>query len=526
MAENSELVVLPDAAAPMRRLEQVSYCVLVLAYLLPVWCYRYIPTQDGPSHLANAVILRDYGKPETRHHEFFELSYQPFPNWTSHQALAVLSYVMPPALAEKIFVTGYVVGFAVACRFFLASWPGAALLAPLCLLFVFNRCFFMGFYNYCLSVALGFLILGICMRLPERLSVGMLVALTGLFVLTYFTHLVGYAEAALGAVIVVLFLPGRRRWRLLCLAAALLPSAVLVVNYLVSTGVDTGAIAASAGRRMEGSIASSAGFVRFWSGLKNLNGDIFNPYDAWSVPVGSWWLWTVAILLLVELCSRPWRTPATAATNAAQAARLPMIIFGVVMLLLYLSVQDDFGRHGSFMKPRLALWLPLVALALLKPPTCRWLRVPAVVACYALAEVHLVSTCSHFSAANQRLREYAAGIDSMGRNRVLYVVQNLAQPPGKADYLLHASGRYCLDSGCTSLDNYEATSHYFPVRFLPGVQRGRGTMNEFNVYPGRAAVDRILMWDCSARSGPPDGYRQVFRSGCLAIFARQSTGPK
>ncbi len=129
-----------------------------------------MPTQDGPAHLANAVILRDYGAPGTHHHEFFELAFEPFPNWTAHLLLAGLSWTMHPLIAEKVLVTGYVLGFAYACRYFLASWPGGTQLAPLCLLFVGNRCFFMGFYGYCLSLPLVFLILGICARLPERLT--------------------------------------------------------------------------------------------------------------------------------------------------------------------------------------------------------------------------------------------------------------------------------------------------------------------------------------------------------------------
>jgi len=491
---------------------------LVIAYLLPVWLYRYLPTQDGPSHLANAVIVRDYGDLETHHHEFFELSSRPFPNWTSHLALATLSQMTPPRIAEKLLVTCYVLGFAFACRFFLAPWPGAATLAPLCLLFVFNRCWFMGFYNYCLSLPLAFLILGICVRLPERPSPAALFALTGLFVLTYFTHLVGYAEAALGALVLVLLLPGSRWLRLLCLAAALLPSAAFLIDYLTSTGVHTSSIAGSVGRAIRGSFSSWLGFVRFWSGLRNLNGDMFNPYETWSAPIGTCWLLTWGTLLFAELCSLPWPKPATA---SHVRNRLPVIVLSVIMLVLYLSVPDDFGRHGGFMKPRLGLWLPLLWLASLKPPTFLWLRYPVLLCCYALAAVHLAGTCSHFAAANRRLAEYTAGIETFGRDHVMYVVQTTASPPGKANYLLHASNYYILDSGSTSLDNYEATTHYFPVRFRPGIPRGRGSVNEFNLYPRRADVDRILMWDCSARPIPQfDGYRQEFHSGCLTIYAR------
>jgi hypothetical protein len=315
-----------------------------------------------------------------------------------------------------------------------------------------------------------------------------------------------------------MLLPGSRRLRLLCLTAALLPSAAFLIDYLTSTGVHTSSIAGPVGRAISRSFASRLDFVRFWNGLTNLNEDTFNPYETWSAPIGLCWLLTYGTLLFAELCSVPWPKPATA---AHARNRLPVMVFGVVMLVLYLSVRDDFGRHGGFMKPRLALWLPVLALALLKPPTFWWLRYPVLLGCYALAAVHLAGTCNHFDAANRRLAEYTAGIESFGRDHVMYVVQAIVQPPGKADYISHASDYYCLDSRSTSLDNYEATTHYFPVRFRPGIPRGGGSLQEFSSYPRRADVDRILVWDCSARPIPQlDGYSQQFHSGCLTIYAR------
>ena len=44
-----------------RQGERVLFWALALLYLVPVWAYRYIPTQDGPSHLDNAQILKDLG---------------------------------------------------------------------------------------------------------------------------------------------------------------------------------------------------------------------------------------------------------------------------------------------------------------------------------------------------------------------------------------------------------------------------------------------------------------------------------
>jgi hypothetical protein len=479
------------------------FSVLVLAHLLPVWVFRYQPTQDGPSHLCNAIIVRDYGTPGTHHHEFFELAYEAFPNWTSHLLLAGLTSLVHPLSAEKLLVTGYIVGFAFACRYFLASLPGGAVqLAPLCLLFVYNRCFFMGFYNYCLSLPLVFLILGICARLPERFSPWSLVALAGLFVLAYFTHLVGYVQAAFGAVLLVLCTCGCRWSRFLYVLVALLPSSVFLAYYLTATGFWNG-------------LSSEA---RFSPDLANVNRDVFIPYEAWSIPIGSFWLLTYGAYAALGLCPWPRRKPVSACPSKRW---IPVFILGLTMGILYLAGPDTFGRHGGYLKPRLAIVLPILWLALLRPPSIAWLKCALMVGACVLLAAQLTCTCSHFAAANRILERYAAGIEEVGPSNVLYVLQSKQQTPFEVSYLLHASNYYCLDSTSTNLDNYEATTHYFPVRFRAGILRGRGNRNDFELYTHRATVDRLLAWEWPGRPGaPPNEFREIYRSGALAIYAR------
>src|SRR5262245_38795390 len=85
---------------------------LTLGAIAPVWAFPFIPTQDGPAHLANARILHRLADPASLHAQIFEVSLEPVPNWLSHALLWGLLWLMPAAIAEKVLVTGYVVGFA------------------------------------------------------------------------------------------------------------------------------------------------------------------------------------------------------------------------------------------------------------------------------------------------------------------------------------------------------------------------------------------------------------------------------
>src|SRR5207249_3856255 len=121
----------------------------------------YLPTQDGPAHLANALILKDYGSEGTRYHEFYEVHWEPLPNWTGHLMLLGFLHFLPPLAAEKVLVSLYVIGFAWSFRYFLGAMGSACPpLALAGLLFVFQRCFWLGFYNFCLSLIVYWLILG------------------------------------------------------------------------------------------------------------------------------------------------------------------------------------------------------------------------------------------------------------------------------------------------------------------------------------------------------------------------------
>ena len=42
----------------------VTVIVLMVVHLLPVWGFKYFPTQDGASHIYNAYVVKEYHKHE------------------------------------------------------------------------------------------------------------------------------------------------------------------------------------------------------------------------------------------------------------------------------------------------------------------------------------------------------------------------------------------------------------------------------------------------------------------------------
>jgi len=130
--------------------ESLAFLGCIVLHLLPIWWFDHFPTQDGPSHVANASVLRDYGRPDRGLlREYYSLNWWPNPNWLGHFVMAVLMAVMPPVAAEKVLLTGYVVGLPLAVRYALGVLdPASRPLAFLAFPFVYSYALHMGFYNF------------------------------------------------------------------------------------------------------------------------------------------------------------------------------------------------------------------------------------------------------------------------------------------------------------------------------------------------------------------------------------------
>jgi hypothetical protein len=518
---------LDPGAAPARYNPAVTFSLWVLLALVPVWAFAYVPTQDGPSHLSNALILREWEAPGTRYHQFFELRQEPFPNWTSHLLLAGLMYFLPPLAAEKVLVSIYIIGFAYSFRYFLGSFGNSTTpLAPVVLLFVFNRCFLMGFYNYCLCLIFYWFAVGYCLRHRDGIGPLGVAQLTVTFVLAYLTHLVGFLVAAASTLGLCATLSCRRWRQLSCLAAALLPSGFLAAYYLDQAGFFN---ARQLARLAAGPAPTARGpnGLDGWDELASINRALFAPYEGWHIPLHL--LVVLFYLGLVVVTVSAARQPPERA--GLVRPRVFCAALGLVISFLYFWLPNDYGGHGSWLKMRWAPLPPLLWLACFRLPAAGRVRRSSLVLMHLLIALNLALIVRHFYAANRVLAEFTGAAGRLGVDRTIFVVQPTCGSHGLVDYLCHAVDYYCLNTHNVNLDNYEANTRYFPVRFRPGVVRGYDTFAFYDSYPQADLVDVIVMWESIPKGllRPPREYREVYRRdleyadschGLLTIFRK------
>lgn len=166
--------------------------------LLHIWAPAYYLTGDGPCHLYNARMLNDIwqGKQLPLYNRFYTLHYQPNPNWLSSAALAGMLYFMNGVVAEKVFLSVYVLLFVGGGYALMSAIARERTYWPLViLLFVFPHTLSKGFYNYTFSIAFYFWVVWVWIKMLQRVSVVRAVAFFLCTGLLFFTHLLSFGFA-------------------------------------------------------------------------------------------------------------------------------------------------------------------------------------------------------------------------------------------------------------------------------------------------------------------------------------------
>lgn len=193
---------------PRLSIGYVTVIVLMVLHLLPVWGFKYFPTQDGASHIYNAYVVKEYHKHENyRLREVYEFNATVFPNWTSHALLLVLLYIFPPLVCEKIVLTLCIGLLPLSLFYFINGIAKRNMVFGLLgFMYAYNYLLHMGFYNFVLSMSLFFFALGYWWRVKDNLRLLNIVVIYLLLLVTYLTHYHSYALLVMSLTFFALFL--------------------------------------------------------------------------------------------------------------------------------------------------------------------------------------------------------------------------------------------------------------------------------------------------------------------------------
>lgn len=481
--------------------------VTIFLLLCPILLFHYTPTQDGPSHLANALIIRDIMLDDSALSSFYYISTLPLPNWTCSALLVVLSTIVPPLCAEKVLVALYVVGFLYSYRYFLNAVNADASFVVVAGVVTLNRCFWLGFYNYCLSMALFFVVVGFVIRYP-RPSGKHTIIMGLLFIATYFTHLFGFILSLLCSLIAVQCRRGHGGG---AVVLSSLPAIVLSAYFLWSADYGGEAGAGQLTQYLFNWVVGTNQADKLANDTKNIIKELL-PLQGpdWRANASGAVLIVIGCVVLYG-CVSP-RRP--------DAPLNPALVLGVFTLILYFALPDvlTFGK-GGFWKARLAPVWALLLLASVSNEAVRARYFLGVLAT-ALLVLELSQTYDFVASANNDLEEFCSGSRTVGTDRVIFSFIAKDKPTAMAiDPYRHASDYYCLGTHNINVCPHFASLNHSTVRLRPGRQESPVNFADFN---DKGIVDVVIIWEDGyhSRFTPGDEFRLSFRNKSLRVFEK------
>jgi hypothetical protein len=496
------------------------FVFLILLYILPIWIFRYFPSQDGPCHIYNSFILKNYDNPEYVFNKYYEIRKSPIPNWVSHAVMMFLMYLVPPLIAEKLLLTGYVALMAFSMFYFVNNVEGGRLpLVFVGLPFIYNYLFLMGFYNFCLGVGMLILIMGYWWRHFDNFRIRNALYLSLMMVITYFCHLVPLVLSMFSVVVIsVLSLPpGFKKWKQALLSIlSTLPAIGLTLFYTETRGTAKVIGSWTLSRLWEYFIRSESLAYHSESQI------IFGRFVA-----GAFIALFFYTLIRDHFFAEEWRF------GFRIEKKDFLLILCIAFFIIYLRAPDAMSG-GGFIKTRMAFMPFLIIIPWFSWDMPKLAKIIIGGALAALSAAYIIHASYYHRILNNEVKMYTSGYHVIEKNKVILPLSFNHRGKGwRIGSFLHAVGHYGYTTGCIDLDNYEATTKYFPTYFKSDFHRPElpiieAKPQEMNFTEYKDDVDYVITWtladDSDVEKGILEHYSLIMHNENLKIFKRKPPG--
>ncbi len=484
------------------------FYTLLFLHLVPLFFGKYFLTQDGPSHLYNAFVLKDM---VFNHHSFytawFDINKVPNPNWLVTIFYALSMTVLPAFLAEKIFLVLYVVLLPLSFRFLikqinLKSSFIALLIFPL----VYNITLYLGFFNFCFSIIFYFYAVGYWLKYQGVFSLKKQIAFLLLVTLTYFSHPVSFVVLVMTIGIFILSMlyqeiksknkPVKHLLRMVYgLFISLLPSLIFFLMFFGESGSEISFTTRNVKTYI---IDQLQNYGLNYSGKADLR-----ICTAYSAILAFFFIYNLIIRIKTKRFYRP---------------DILYLFFILFSIMTFFSPEEIAG--GSVILIRLILYSNIIAILCISAYSYP-ARLKKISAClfFGFALFWLVFKSYHFEKIQERFETFRSIENQIPEGKtVLPFVIHQSNPDGSPldtikdiDIIvfLHTANYLSIEKKLLCLSDYEASQSYFPLKWKPNKDPSTffpeyGEMlsdSEFSAYGAKSGTwpDYVLVWDESGR---------------------------
>lgn len=451
------------------------FVALILTHLLPIWAFKYFPSQDGPAHFENANIIREYSQPDRiAFRAYYVLNQNLTPNWLGHLVLAGLMSLMPMLVAEKVFLSGYIILLPLSLRYAVSAVrPESAFLSILAFPFIYNYLFHMGFYSFAYSLPMFFFFSGYWIKHREQFALYQTIVLAILAALLYFGHIVSMAAAFLAMAWMMIWLillkfhaQGFKQrfslhlsWSMLQLLRplySLVPAIILFAIFFFQTKRYS----------LPVSWADKPPFGILLNQFFSLYSLV--SYDRWEIWISRGVVFLFAAVIVYLLLSQ------------RLTLRLSFwdgfVAVAAIYAILYFIGPSEIGG-AAYIHDRMGLYPFLVLIIWFAAHSYgriarRLIQILAIGLATILLGLHIVK----YAELNNYLEEYLAGTHLIQPNTTLLPIyfsergdeSNTHPLSMRINFILNAAGYLSVERGLVNLGNYEAgQTRYFPTLFRP-----------------------------------------------------------
>ena len=491
--------------------QNAIFLALLILYLVPIWCFHYFPSADGPAHLANAHIMREFSRPSgAAFREYYDWNPLPQPNWSGHLLMAAFMIFAPPLIAEKILLSLYILLLPISVRFVLGIIePGARFLSILIFPLVYSVPLHAGLYNFCCSLPVFFFTLGYWIKHRGAFSFRNAINLGILLLILYFCHLISFVMAGVAIMILTAF----------DLVVALKASPVRVSPQALGKGL------------REWALLPLLAFVPGGLLAGAYAGHQHNP-AIFSIPLAKRLVDLVSLYSLVTfskvelifsisfaaLLSALGLYAILQRTKKRGCDRWDGLLLVTIMFTLIYFAAPDAAAGGGMITPRMQLF-PVFGLVLwlgratFTPAWKRGIQWSTV----AIALGGLIFYTLRYAELNRYIADFTSGAELIERNSTLYPIafEFRGHRPDGTALSIHtmpfwqAAGYISASRDAIDLLNYEARSPVFPLVFrserdprrigyvkINGVSWNPEPKIDFQKYSSESSgrVDYVLVW--------------------------------
>ena len=503
---------------PKLRKSYSCYILLLAVHIGLVWFLPYFPTQDGPSHIYNLVILHDLINGGREWGSFFTYQLEAVPNLGFNIIAYPLLNFFSPLVVEKIFISIYILLMGVSVPIFLRTFdrhvlPIAYFVFPV----IFNFTLLMGFYSYAMAVPIFILAFSLSWKIRNRSASFRFVYLNLLGFILFYFHLIPFIFFMISLVAVTLAESAgykRKINNFSNLLIIIFPSILNLFFYL---------------RQGAGGTFLGFSYLFSFSRLIELIVDLsfFSTVNflPWQLFPASFFIFLILLFSYTSIKEIFQRWKMAGDIQASEKALIYMILF---LGLIYIFAPFNFGG-GSYFNQRFPWVILLILLPLLQVPKTIFFKRYGQIVIAGIASIFFAFSAVIFWQQNIIVQKFLGGMNAglpKGAFIMTYKRANDSES-SRVDVLLHAGSYYGLYKKCVDAGNYETSFPYFPVHFkntLPAFP----TENQISYEPENInwsdypSIQYIIGWEVERKESKKlsKSYHIVWEEGPVSIWQR------